>query len=408
MCDNMGDTHMTLVLFFGGELDAGRVKRAFRLSLDAEPVLGCRFVERPVRPRWLRLEDLDRRLPFSTVEIGDTRRGAVEFAERPMDPKAGPAAEALLMRSGSDTLCVKVHHAAADAGGVKEYGSLLCSIYRRLAGDSTWVPSPNIAGDRTLRQVYRRIGLRARARSLRDGVSPRQTWGFPFPDLEARDRAFSVRRLGEKAPVALAERRARSGATVNDLLLTAYFRALCGIGHVEAGTRLPVDVPVDLRRYLPEGKAGAVCNLSGQLYPVLEHMDGEPFEGTLARVREVMGRFKENSPGIGSATCIESYLRSGFGISRRVFDRMVESMAGDGRATPFLSNFGVLSEGDFDVGGVPLDDAFIISPLMFPPSLLTGVTTFRDSMTMTVGYTGEGSNGPVIEEFLDLFERELT
>lgn len=47
------------VVTFDGHVDANRMVRAVRLTLDAEPILGCGFVERPRRLCWERRDDLD-------------------------------------------------------------------------------------------------------------------------------------------------------------------------------------------------------------------------------------------------------------------------------------------------------------------------------------------------------------
>lgn len=43
------------VIRFGNRLDEVKLARAVRLSTDAEPVLGCLFVERDDSPFWQRL-----------------------------------------------------------------------------------------------------------------------------------------------------------------------------------------------------------------------------------------------------------------------------------------------------------------------------------------------------------------
>ncbi len=43
------------VIHFRGKPDTVRLARAVKLSVDAEPVLGCKFIEREDRPFWQRL-----------------------------------------------------------------------------------------------------------------------------------------------------------------------------------------------------------------------------------------------------------------------------------------------------------------------------------------------------------------
>src|SRR5947207_15718588 len=55
----LGDMQVHCVLAFDRHLDERRLARALRLALDAEPVLGCRFVPGVLRSHWLRRDDLD-------------------------------------------------------------------------------------------------------------------------------------------------------------------------------------------------------------------------------------------------------------------------------------------------------------------------------------------------------------
>lgn len=47
------------VIHFMGKLDTVRLARAVKLSVDAEPVLGCKFIEREDKPFWQRLTGQD-------------------------------------------------------------------------------------------------------------------------------------------------------------------------------------------------------------------------------------------------------------------------------------------------------------------------------------------------------------
>ena len=64
---NTGYFHMILSL--DGRIDEKRLARAARLAADAEPLLGCRFVDHWFLPYWERRKDLGDR-GFSTIGAG--------------------------------------------------------------------------------------------------------------------------------------------------------------------------------------------------------------------------------------------------------------------------------------------------------------------------------------------------
>jgi NRPS condensation-like uncharacterized protein len=58
---------LQIVLEFDAKLDFDCLKKAVRLSLDSEPILGCYFVENEHHPYWERLENVDK-IDWCTLE----------------------------------------------------------------------------------------------------------------------------------------------------------------------------------------------------------------------------------------------------------------------------------------------------------------------------------------------------
>ncbi len=104
-CDKIGFALMPLMDYqihfiaeFDGKLDEERLARAMRLLMDAEPVLGSRFVNHWRSPWWQRDEGLATEDFFSVVEGGP---GDVEdFISEQMDFFSAPQVKARLVRSG--------------------------------------------------------------------------------------------------------------------------------------------------------------------------------------------------------------------------------------------------------------------------------------------------------------------
>ncbi|MBM3958139.1 MAG: hypothetical protein FJ313_08825, partial [Gemmatimonadetes bacterium] len=184
-------------------------------------------------------------------------------------------------------------------------------------------------------------------------------------------------------------------------------RAMFEVTGTAAGVPCCIQVPIDLRRYVPGRRAEAVCNLSGQLYPTLERVPGEPFEDTLERVSAEMRARKGGTPGIGSSMVVAAITSPGLYATRMLYRRMVAGEIRSGKCNPYLSNLGELEPERLEVPGAVVTDACLVSPLMYSPGFLVGVSTFRDAMTVTVGYADAAVNGDVVSRFLGLLEGEL-
>ena len=106
------------VVCITGRILDDRVGKAVRLSLDAERVLGCRFVNRWWRPYWEHRDDLDNIEFYEVIETANVEKELQRFLSTPTGPCEDPQVLVRILRSGDDTLCIKVSHIVADAVGV--------------------------------------------------------------------------------------------------------------------------------------------------------------------------------------------------------------------------------------------------------------------------------------------------
>ena len=165
-----------------------------------------------------------------------------------------------------------------------------------------------------------------------------------------------------------------------------------------------LQVSIDLRRYLPNRKAEAVCNLSGALYIALERKNAETFEGTLARVVASMEKLKENYPGLESAAGLEYLFSQGYvGLEKYLADS-AELGRKYNVTSPLLSNFGVLD--NYHFGELRTTKGYITSPIMYPPGFMLGASSFGEEMTLSVGYCGQ-ENTKQVNAFMETYIAEL-
>lgn len=395
------------VIDLDGTLDDARLQRALQLVMDAEPVLGCRFVEGPLAPRWERRAGL-RGVELCSVEECEEaclEEKTHDFLKVPGDPRTDPLVRVKVIRAKTDRVCVKIDHIVADTGGAKDCLHMICEAYSDSGRFEQTAPPRQ--GDRGLGQVLGKFTLREKMLSLRNGNPRTPAWGFPFRGKGAGDWAFAIRRLSPEEFGALRDFGRARGATVNDCILAAYYRAFFGASDTAPGTRCTIRVPIDLRRYADGERAAAVCNLTGQMYPSLERVAGESFGATVDRTRECMDALKERSPGIGAAIVVAGFMLPHVYLVSKVYARMVAKEARDGRCDPYLSNMGVLSGERLEFGDVAVLDGYFVSPLQWAPGFLMGASTFKDRLTLTVGYGDARENSPLVEEFLDLVALDL-
>ena len=396
-----------MVIDLEGPLDPDRLSDALRLSLDAEPVLGCRFVPRWIWPYWERLEKVD---PAHLLKTDQTPE---EFLGADFDEKQHPQIQGLLTKD--NRLVLKVNHQVADAGGTKEVGYLVARIYRKLGENPSFRPEPNL-GSRSLKQVYRRFiprrffGLLGRVfRELWGNIRPLKSMNL----LGSPDRAgapvhvfkhFSKERLD-----AARSRVAEIGPTLNDMMVTASLRAIAQHTKWNNKGALRLTGTVDLRRYLPERKGAAICNLSSFYFVNLGQDLGADFIETLSRVKTQIDRLKNDYFGLafifGGYLLFHPYYP--FSLTKRMMRWCFRYLLRKGNFPPAMTNMGEISDHLLDFGSPQVAHAMLAVPAGQPPVLAPGVTGFRNSLTMSAGFYESAYPRTDMETLLNRIDSEL-
>jgi NRPS condensation-like uncharacterized protein len=396
------DGQTRALVFFRGHLDEVRLLRAVRLTLDAEPMLGYRFVSDARRPYWEKVDERDWAEFFETCDCSPSDPGLLSFMVRPVPPDKAPQIRVRLFRSEGDVLCIRSNHMTMDGGGAMLYLGLLSSVYRRLGSDPQYRPEARPPFRPGPRHVLGQTGLLPAVKALMKVRPPGAEWGMPRTGDDLSRQCFAIRRIGPERLEAIKRYARERGATVNDVLLAAYCRSLFEVLDPPTGKRFRVEVPVNLRRYLPDGSAGVVGDLSAVYFLNIERRPGEGFDDTLRRARLAIEAKKRNRTELGEMLLLELVLLPGMPVIRGL-QRMVNFKI----AHPALSNLGVVDPEVVNFGDVEVDDLQLIGPTLYPPNIGLGVSTFRRRMTLNMNVCSAAVDGGTVDRLLDLVLEEL-
>jgi len=413
----LGEQTMHFVIAFDGRIDDERLKQAVAATLVMVPVLGFRFVEADA-PYWERIIPLGVQ---DLVRIHPSVRGEQDLQRvltLPIDPKTSPPLRLDILRSArSDTLCISVHHAAMDAHGLIVYAQLLAACYRD--PDSWRGKYPATSPDRSLAKLLSQFSEHERVPVATPPEPLYPEWAFPAPVGGVEQRAFAIRTLSPDRLPVIKDTSHKLGATVNDVLIAAFFSALCDYIHPEPGHTVPIIISIDLRRYLnerePEQSQGktfpdrtgpaipldTIVNMS-VAFNVMMPTGTCTFDDRIRQASAAMQVHKANNPGLASAIDIESFGYANFSGIRDRVRMMKESAEGSGVETPFLGNIGIIPESSTAFSSsLPVTNAFIAGIVINPPGLALGVTTFHNSLTLSIGYGSTAMPKEMMEGFMD-------
>lgn len=399
----LGDMMIQMELEFHSHLDIDRLARALALALDAEPILGCRFVKRWWRPHWERLDGAGRDVLLLAADAPEYEG----FKHSSIDACAGPQIKACLLRSAEgDRLLIKVAHEVADAAGVRDIVRTISTTYGRLAREPGYRPPPNVNADRGLSQLMRLIPWHHYPGILRYYFGeylipvcyPLGSLHLPIDKDHDRTLEYAGRSLPADLYQGIREYGRQRGSTINDVMLASLFHAVAAASGWDRRARLRFHVTVDLRRFLPGAMAPGVCNLSGLELMNLGTDLTDDFDYTLERVSTFMRRRKKSWIGVNDlATVAPSSVLMPDSLLRKSIVSSCQWVYNH-RWPYVVTNLGSIEPGDVTFDAPPAA-ARVLPPIEYPPAIIFSFSSYRDSLDLRVG-TWPCSKGP-IEDCLD-------
>lgn len=411
------DQQINAVLYFPVGISEEILEQSIKITLELQPVLNSRFVENDI-PYWEERSS-NTSSPICLLVKGNDQElemMAIDFIQEYGDRIQGPMVQAKLIRGHTtDILVIKISHLCSDGVGVKEYINLLGTVYTQLSlGESKdQIIKAYGEADKRFRDqspVFKYAGISDVKSAYRSNQEQQASlWSFPSQPNKNAYPKMSVRRMSHEQTLRLIQGAKAQQATLNDIITTAYFRALSHFTvYAEPCTaERMIGITIDLRRYLPNRTTGAVCNLSGMEMPVIKMEDNETFNQTLGRVKQSMDKIKSQNPGLSSAAGMELLANMKLSAVKEMYKQQYEQALKMGMALPLLTNFGIIANEPIQFGDLQAEDGYMTSPIMYAPFFTLGASSFNGRLTLTIGYHSPDTSEELVEKFLDSVVNEL-
>jgi NRPS condensation-like uncharacterized protein len=194
---------------------------------------------------------------------------------------------------------------------------------------------------------------------------------------------------------------------VNDVMLAAVLRACIRV--LDPPSRVPLSLmyTADLRRYLPNAETLPVSNLSISGSLDIERVEDERFDETLLRVHERMAQWATMCHGAGPLANAERMSGLGYRITERLLGLAFRAGGSSGKTYPWFTNIGVIDASRLLFDGVAPDAGFMIGPAARGMSIVPVISTYRDALTVSMGYGESDANTRMIEGLLGQIGAEI-
>ena len=395
------DHYLHCVLRFDSGPDAEVLKKAVISSIEAIPILGTRYIDGD-RPHWT---SLDPDKFDDAFVITHTQMEFEEFVVSRIDECRGPQVKVYLLGTSPFSVALTMNHMVSDAADFKAYLYFLCKIYSEIMADPAYRP-PVIAGERSMRGVLKRFGLGIKLKSLFSQSKENNYSGdLRFPLIESGEvRPFILtRKLGQERTAVLKDYCRTKGTTLNDIVLTAYYRCLFRSLALSPGAGIMIPVMVDMRRYLGEtGEFKSLTNLSSTVSTRLEYKPDEGFEDTLGRVKAIMDEKKGSDIGLNGFIKLNLVYRI---FGNKIANRVMRSSL----KNPLIcmTNVGSLDSALISFGGLRPRDAFLCGSIKYKPHFQIAMSSYDDELTLSSNLYGNTSDQDRILSFFEEIEAEL-
>ncbi len=387
----IADQQITYVLEFSESLDLERLMNALDVLHRALPILSFNVKIKGSHYQRVRCPDYKPVIAIAN-QPADPAKEIVNFIGKPCDPERDFPLKLLLIRNkGGDTLCFKIDHILSDAAGLRCLLMLFAEAYD--LGKIT----QSINQDRGFGQVLRRFSPIAIYRATRKESLPRPGPAIFHGSFDADCTFIEHVFLDPSRFERLHSEAKRCGATLNDYLVAALYQVL--FKYVTPGYRAgyPVMVPVDMRRYLPEGQRDVIGNLSSAVYPSLTPKPSETFRDTLDRVKASMDHLKQDNPGLGAMLLMAVGSMGGGAMMHKSY----EQAAAHGSRFINYTNFGVIEETSIAFDGASLKQVYGVGPIQYVPGFLITLSTYQNKLHFVVQGKGNQQFQSLIRQFLN-------
>lgn len=295
LAHDFNDNTIRFALSYPGQLKAEVLRTAVAAVVNSVEVLHSSFVPGNLGAYWRVNEDYQEEEFFTLIE---TEGNPMEEVCKAMLDPVGASDKVqmhctLVQGREASAIALNISHLCVDGGDGKYLLYKLAEAYRLIAetGSAEGLEVKN--GSRAAEQMYEELTPKEVLSLLKSPISDIKT-GFPFPAEGEGEKRIVFRQIPAQVIAAARTRAKEAEATVNDLLLTACYRAYVQLPGVDAAEAVGVTSMMDLRRHCREGESEGLCNLSGFFPTALKNGVQGDFAETLEEVSEQTRKMKEN------------------------------------------------------------------------------------------------------------------
>lgn len=404
LAHDFNDNTVRFALRYPGKLNPDTLCSAASAIINSVDVLHASFIPGNLGAYWRINEACAQEDFFTLVENAqDPLTTAHEAMLLPVAPAKRAQLHCTLVRgSDEDIVVVRISHLCVDGGDGKYLLYKLAEAYELIAqtGKTEGLSVKN--GSRATGQMYRELTPKEYLSLIRSPLSGVKT-EFPFSGSAPGKRRLvsccipsSVMNAAHKAAKEL-------DATVNDLLLSACYRAYAKLPGVHSGEALSIMSMMDLRRHCKNGESEGLCNMSGFFPTTLTEGIKGNFAETLREVSAQTRKAKENPlAGMEGMPLVHTAVQT---TPLRLLLEVMEKVYGS--MSIGLTNLGNIPCDALTLDGIRPTGGMFAGPLKKKPAMQISAASFDGTAVLCSISECEEEDASLLWQMLDYAAREI-
>lgn len=401
---DFNDRMVHVELNYDFEIDIEILKTVLICFFEKAPVLHSSFENNRISPYWLVNDyNIDDVLTVSRPE--NVEEAVNEFLTQYIPPENSIQMKAAVFyHGGKSTLCIVENHMCMDGGDFKYFMKSLCRAYTEYAENGK-SPVDLRTGTRAYTAVYDDYSPTEQrmAKNLYKNVCSKDDHKFPLSRDSIRDKSFiAKRKLSAETFDKVKAVGKKHGATINDMILTAYFYSLYELAGYNKNESVTISCAIDLRRHIKDNTDEGLTNQTAFMQCGIPER-GEDIFKTLEYVVKSSEKYKKDKfMGLYGLPL----LNLGYSILPH---NASEKIIKIGYSNPLLamSNIGILDNKELALCGNEPTDGFMTGAVKYKPFVLLSLTTMRKEMTLSMCVRGNEEDKKTVERFFDLIEKNV-
>ncbi len=396
---------MHAAYFYDGNIDEKALGEVYMAVIKEIDILHSTYHNNFIKPYWTLNDDFTLDDFFKVINTSEPIKELDDFMGYTVPANSKVQMRVALIRSGNkDILAVVVNHMCFDGADLRYLNVKVAETYTIYK--ETGLLKPDIKkGTRSAEQVYYKLNEEDRktAKRLYKNISTvENNFTFPFAKDDGSEKCRLVRqKLFREDFLKMKAKGKEIGATINDVILAAYFRAL--YKYIDTnGNSITVPCMYDLRKYTG-GVSLGLTNMIGFMPCTLSPDVGKTMLDTVEKVKTALKGAKEDRfTGLYSLPL----LKLAYGIFPHFISEFAIRL---GYTNPYIgmSNIGIIKPLEFNFDGLTPVDAFYSGAIKYKPYMQLALTTFENEITFSVGIRGNDEDAKIFSDFMNVVIEEI-